>query len=184
MAITQFGKDMNIISNLSDAPNVDDGLTAAQLKAKFDEGGKAIKEYINDTLIPAIPAMPTFKGLVMSTGSGFALAEAGKDYIAEVPASSITKDMLGSDVTAVSLGGAVPSQAVPASLSGWANKTVTVKVAGVTADNHVIVTPHHDSYVVWAECLIRATAQGNGELTFKCEETPSETVKANVLIVG
>ncbi len=50
MEITEFSQDMNIISALSDAPT----LTAAQLKAKFDEGGLKIKDYINNLLIPAL----------------------------------------------------------------------------------------------------------------------------------
>lgn len=57
MAFTQFTKDMEIIGKLSDTPNVDDGLTAAQLKAKFDEGGEAIKEYLNGVLLPELMAM-------------------------------------------------------------------------------------------------------------------------------
>ena len=56
MGISKFSYDMDIISRLSDAPNVDDGLTASQLKAKFDEGGKAVKEYINNTLTEEIDA--------------------------------------------------------------------------------------------------------------------------------
>lgn len=52
--ITNFLKDMDIISALNDQPNDVGGLTAAELKAKFDEGGKAIQEYINHTLIPEI----------------------------------------------------------------------------------------------------------------------------------
>ena len=57
MAFTQFSYDMEIIGKLSDTPNVDDGLTAAQLKDKFDEGGKAIKEYINGVLLQELQAM-------------------------------------------------------------------------------------------------------------------------------
>lgn len=56
MAFEKFNKDMNIISALDDEPNDVGGLTAAELKAKFDEGGEAIKRYLNDTLIPAIVA--------------------------------------------------------------------------------------------------------------------------------
>lgn len=52
--ITNFLKDMDIIAKLDDQPNDVGGLTAAELKAKFDEGGKAIQEYINDTLIPEV----------------------------------------------------------------------------------------------------------------------------------
>ena len=43
MAIPEFTYDMDIISKLDDEPNDAGGLTAAQLKAKFDEGGKALK---------------------------------------------------------------------------------------------------------------------------------------------
>ena len=56
MAFEKFNKDMKIISALDDEPNDVGGLTAAELKAKFDEGGEAIKRYLNDTLIPAIVA--------------------------------------------------------------------------------------------------------------------------------
>ena len=54
MAFEKFNKDMKIISALDDEPNDVGGLTAAALKAKFDEGGEALKRYINDTLIPAV----------------------------------------------------------------------------------------------------------------------------------
>lgn len=42
---------MAIIQKLDDEPNDVGGLSAAQLKAKFDEGGEQIKEYINNTLL-------------------------------------------------------------------------------------------------------------------------------------
>lgn len=54
MALTQFSKDMNIISALGDEPNDVDGLSAAELKAKFDEGGIALKKFINETLLSEI----------------------------------------------------------------------------------------------------------------------------------
>lgn len=50
MALTKFEKDMVIIQKLDDEPNDVGGLTSAELKAKFDEGGEAIKKYINETL--------------------------------------------------------------------------------------------------------------------------------------
>ena len=54
MAIHQFEKDMSIISALDDEPNDVGGMTSAELKAKFDEGGEALKEYINTVLIPEL----------------------------------------------------------------------------------------------------------------------------------
>lgn len=51
MALTTFDYDMAIIQKLDDEPNDVGGLSAAQLKAKFDEGGEQIKKFLNDTLI-------------------------------------------------------------------------------------------------------------------------------------
>lgn len=54
MAIDKFTKDMDIIAALDNEPNDTGGLTAEQLKGKFDEGGNAIKAYLNETVAPAI----------------------------------------------------------------------------------------------------------------------------------
>lgn len=56
MPLTEFTKDMGIIAKLEDEPNDVGGLTAAQLKDKFDEGGAALKQYINETLLPELAA--------------------------------------------------------------------------------------------------------------------------------
>ena len=56
MAITKFEKDISYISKLADQPNDVSGgkLSAADLKAKFDQAGEDIKEYINNVLIPEV----------------------------------------------------------------------------------------------------------------------------------
>ena len=54
MAITPCGVETDVISQLPDKPVTDGGLTSAQFKAKFDQVGLAIKNYINNTLIPNI----------------------------------------------------------------------------------------------------------------------------------
>lgn len=46
--------DLNIIQKLDDEPNDVGGLTAAELKAKFDEAGNILKDFINDSLIPQV----------------------------------------------------------------------------------------------------------------------------------
>ena len=56
MSIPKLTKDLAIIQKLSDLPNATEGLTADQLKAKFDEAAIAIQAYINEKLIPAIVA--------------------------------------------------------------------------------------------------------------------------------
>lgn len=54
MALTKFTKDMAIISALDDEPNDVGGLSAAELKEKFDEGGQSLKTFINETLLSEI----------------------------------------------------------------------------------------------------------------------------------
>ena len=56
LEITYMDGDLNIIQKLDDEPNDVGGLTSAELKAKFDEAGNTIKNYINDKLIPAVLA--------------------------------------------------------------------------------------------------------------------------------
>lgn len=48
--------DLSIIQKLDDEPNDVGGLSAQQLKAKFDESGLTIQRYINEKLIPAVLA--------------------------------------------------------------------------------------------------------------------------------
>lgn len=62
MAMTKFTKDMAIIAALDDEPNDVGGLSGQQLKEKFDEGGTAIKAYLNDTLTAEIDSKLATKG--------------------------------------------------------------------------------------------------------------------------
>lgn len=54
MALTYFTEDMDIIQKLDDQPNDVGGLSADELKQKFDEGGNKIKTFLNSTLIPEL----------------------------------------------------------------------------------------------------------------------------------
>jgi len=56
MALTPNTDDLAIIAALDDEPNDVGGLTATQLKAKFDDGAEALQAYINDSLIPELDA--------------------------------------------------------------------------------------------------------------------------------
>lgn len=59
MALPQITSDLKIIQKLDDYPNDVGGLSADELKAKFDEAGETIAEYLNETLLPAITAENT-----------------------------------------------------------------------------------------------------------------------------
>ena len=54
LVIPGLDDDLDIIQKLDDEPNDVGGLTAAELKAKFDAAGNTIKRYINEELLPAI----------------------------------------------------------------------------------------------------------------------------------
>ena len=79
MSMTNFDKNVNVISSLSDEPNSSDGLTADELKAKFDAAVNLIKDYINNTQNVEIDA-----ALALKLNSS-----AVKDYIVEVGTSGI-----------------------------------------------------------------------------------------------
>ena len=51
MAFTQDTNDYDIVAALADRPNAVTGLTAAQLKAKFDEGNNTSQTFFNGTHI-------------------------------------------------------------------------------------------------------------------------------------
>lgn len=55
-SFTQLTADLNVIQKLDDLPNAVGGLSADQLKAKFDEAVNAIKTYINATLLTQLAA--------------------------------------------------------------------------------------------------------------------------------
>jgi hypothetical protein len=81
MALTTFNDDLNIISKLADEPNLDDGLTAAELKAKFDEAGNRIKTYINGTLKNAVDGLADGSGLAPGAVSRDKLTQDVKDSL-------------------------------------------------------------------------------------------------------
>lgn len=57
MSLPKFNEDIQIISKLADEPNDVGGLSANELKAKFDEAGNLIKAFINDTLLPYLESV-------------------------------------------------------------------------------------------------------------------------------
>lgn len=54
MSIQPFNKDVEVIQKLDDEPNDVTGLTPAELKLRFDQAAIWLKDYINNTLIPAL----------------------------------------------------------------------------------------------------------------------------------
>ncbi len=85
MGLTRFTKDMAVIAALDDEPNDVGGLSAAELKAKFDEGGKALQTYLNDTLLPALEQLGVETAVLLPANSGgFKYLRLNGDKVLEV----------------------------------------------------------------------------------------------------
>ncbi len=65
--IKELEKSVEIIQGLSTHPNREDGLTEEQMKEKFDAGAVILKQYLNDTVVPAI------RNLQRALGTGEAI---------------------------------------------------------------------------------------------------------------
>lgn len=68
-------------------------------------------------------------------------------------------------------------------LSGWVENTQTVEVDGVTADNTIVVGADPANYTEYADANVRCTEQGEGTLTFVCDDVPEIDLNANVMIL-
>jgi hypothetical protein len=55
MKLTKLTADLAVIAKLPDSPTE----TAASLKAKFDQGPRAIGDYLNKTLLPELDEVAT-----------------------------------------------------------------------------------------------------------------------------
>lgn len=70
MALTKLVTDLENIQALSDTPNATEGLTADELKAKFDKAPTDIKTYLNDTLTAELDTSLGLKLLASSKAVG------------------------------------------------------------------------------------------------------------------
>lgn len=117
MSLPRLINALGTVSQLDDRPNDTGGLTAAELKAKFDEDSETLKTYLNDVLIPFLEGMKAAASLGITTIPGFSanniqtaleqIVQAMQDVTqGSVTDGSITLLKLAAEVTAVALGGA------------------------------------------------------------------------------
>ena len=118
--IPRVTDELGTVSTLDDRPNDTGGLTAAELKAKFDADAGTLKAYVNDVLIPFLEGTSAAASIGIATISGFSadnIQTALEQIIGamqgitqgSVADGSITLAKLAAEVTAVSLGGAAAS---------------------------------------------------------------------------
>lgn len=96
MAMTKFTKDMSIIQRLDDEPNDVGGLSPSALKAKFDEGGIALKDFINDQLIPELERMGVGAMVLIPDGAGFKYLRLNEDKVLETSEDGVEWEASGS----------------------------------------------------------------------------------------
>lgn len=89
--LTKFTEDMNKVSSLADQPTI----TSTALKAKFDEGGQKIKEYLNGTLVEEV--QDTFQDLEGEIQDALEQIQALLD---DLTAENISYDNTSSGMTA------------------------------------------------------------------------------------
>ena len=89
MSLPTLDDNLNIIQQLDDEPNDVGGLTAAELKAKFDQGGKAIQTYLNEVLLPALEAAGVLD-LLRTADSAVQYIRLNSDDVIEVSANGET----------------------------------------------------------------------------------------------
>lgn len=118
--IPRVTDELGTVSTLDDRPNDTGGLTAAELKAKFDADAGTLKDYVNDVLIPFLEGTSAAASIGITTIPGFSadniqtaleqIVQAMQDVTqGSVADGSITLAKLAAEVTAIALGGAAAS---------------------------------------------------------------------------
>lgn len=118
--IPRVTDELGTVSTLDDRPNDTGGLTAAELKAKFDADSGTLKTYLNDVLIPFLEGTSAADSIGIATISSFSadniqtaleqIVQAMQDVTqGSVADGSITLAKLAAEVTAIALGGAAAS---------------------------------------------------------------------------
>lgn len=86
MSVTKYTGPSGVIQTLSDRPNDNEGLTAAELKQKFDETPDAIIDYINDNLTEEVYSKTEVDTALQNVTLG------------QIPDGTITQVKLATDV--------------------------------------------------------------------------------------
>ncbi len=106
--LSKFLEDMKIIQALDDEPNDVGGLSAEELKAKFDEAGILLQTWINNTFIPALIAENlSFKTTTAIPASTIQAAienvqsQIASTTLGAIPNNSITYQKLADDIVKI-----------------------------------------------------------------------------------
>ena len=201
MALSTYSGDTNYVSQLSDQPNDNEGLSAAELKGTFDQFGTEFKTYFNETHLPEVETAINAAAAGIPTGGADASilldgsitnsklkSTSGSEAVDTnvIRDGAVTGDKLEagvkSAVEAVAGKASYATITVVLDKDDWSNSIQTVTATGVTAENAVIATSANDdaSFAAWSNNGIRAVVQALNSLTFKCRSVPSTDVNVNI----
>ena len=166
MALEKFNADLNIIDKIPIDPATG-GFNSETFRSSFDKAGLLIQKYINDVIYPILLGVTDINVLVT-------VPEPVED---NNPATKLYVDTLGSKRVSML------AQAVELPASEWSGNEQTVWVSGVTEKSNALVLPAPETYMAYVDSVVYCTAQGDGYLSFACDEVPEENVAANVLIL-
>lgn len=181
--IPELTADMEVIQKLGRRPNVDDGLTEAGFKAKFDEAGIAIKKFINEKVVPAInDYVVSTDGLLDRTGGTMTgnIAMSG-NKVTGLGAPSDNADAANKGYVDTALNGAkTVSVSATLTVAGWTGSTAPytqqVTVSALTGDKFAMAYPVYDSDVnanlaLKEACgMVSFASRGDHKITFTCLE--------------
>lgn len=191
--IPELTADMEVIRKLGRRPNVDDGLTEAGFKAKFDEAGIAIKKFINEKVVPAInDYVVSTDGLLDRTGGTMTgdIAMSG-NKVTGLGAPSDNADAANKSYVDTALNG-VKTVSVSATLTvaGWTGSAPyvqSVTITGLTDAKKAMAYPVYGSDTATNIALKEAcgmvsfASRSGGVLTFTClEDKPTVDIPITV----
>lgn len=188
MAIQQFTEDLNIIARLGDRPGEDNGLSTAQLKAKFDEAALKIQKFLNEQLIPNIN-LTIDKDEIVSFILQIALDTNGGTMNGAI-------DMNGNKISYL----ATPKdkrdaankeyvdsakytyRTITLEVNKWVNKAQTLTITGVTSNTDISVSPYpiRANVQAYSDAAVLCTATGNNTVTFECDDVPNVALTVNM----
>lgn len=151
MAIPLFEENMDIISELGDYPQTDDGLTTEEFKSIFDEAGKKIKKFLNEVLIPNI--------------NNVVDADVLKQYIS----NEIEKLEYTYRTIVLSPEGWSSNQ-----------QTVTVSDVTDNIDLTVAPDTTQENLIAYSESGVICTSSDRNKLTFACRNVPAVPLTVNI----
>ena len=192
MALPLFEEDMDIISRLGDYPGSENGLTPEDFKARFDQAGKLIKNFLNEVIIPNFNLAVDIDALtnhilekVLNLSGGMMQGDIDMNghritYLKAPTASgdAATKQYVDDTKTAMEY----VYKTIELHSGNWANNHQTVTVSGVTnnIDLTVTPTPTRENATAYSEAGVICTASDNNKLTFECTDVPSFSLSVNI----